>query len=105
EQLVPGTGVYNIPTAVRLVGRLEVAALEASLNEVVRRHEALRTTFACGDGKPLQVILPTLSVPLPSLDLRPLPPADRDTQARELAAEEARQPFDLARGPIFRAKL
>src|SRR3954468_4501228 len=73
DQWVPGSPVYIIPLAVRLAGHLRVAALEHSLNEIVRRHEALRTTFSVMDGQPVQVITPQLSLSLPVIDLRALP--------------------------------
>ncbi len=69
DQYEPGTPVYIIPSAVRLKGALNVPALERSLSEIVRRHEALRTTFAVIDGEPFQVIAPALPVSLPFLDL------------------------------------
>ena len=112
DQWEPGNPYYNIPTAVRLTGPLDVAALEQSLNEVVRRHEALRTTFVALEGRPVQVIAPVLTVPplvfgprdqrLPVVDLRGLAEAERGAEARRLASEEARWSFDLARGPLVR---
>jgi amino acid adenylation domain-containing protein/non-ribosomal peptide synthase protein (TIGR01720 family) len=105
DQLDPGSASYNIPTAVRLRGRLDAAALHRSLNDVVRRHETLRTTFAQVDQRPVQVIAPELALPLPLIDLRDQSPETRDTEARRLAEDEARTPFDLARGPLLRATL
>ncbi|HHH41043.1 MAG TPA: non-ribosomal peptide synthetase, partial [Chloroflexi bacterium] len=105
DQLEPGSPFYNIPTAVRLTGPLDVAALERSLNEIVRRHEALRTTFPTVDGRPRQHIAPELTLPLPVIDLRGLPEAEREAQALRLATEEAQRPFDLAQGPLIRALL
>jgi amino acid adenylation domain-containing protein/non-ribosomal peptide synthase protein (TIGR01720 family) len=101
-----GAGVaYSIPWACRLDGSLDVAALEASLNEIVRRHEALRTTFPARDGRAEQVVAPELPVPLPVVDLRGLPDSAREPEARRLVEEEALRPFDLARGPLLRARL
>ncbi|HEX8348925.1 MAG TPA: condensation domain-containing protein, partial [Hymenobacter sp.] len=105
EQLEPGSYAYNMPAAVRLTGSLNVAALEQSLNEIVLRHEALRTTFRMVSGEPLQVIAPVLVLTLPLVDLRSLPEAQQEAQAERLATEEAQQPFDLAMGPLLRAKL
>jgi amino acid adenylation domain-containing protein len=82
-----------------------VPVLERSLNEIVRRHESLRTTFQAVDGEPWQVIAPSLQLPLPVMDLRTLPAAQRQAEALRLATEEARQPFDLAAGPLVRATL
>src|SRR4051794_26294312 len=73
NQLHPGDPTYNIPTAVRLKGRLNVEALEYAFNEVVRRHEALRTTFDAVDGEPVQVINQSLELRLERMDLRALP--------------------------------
>ncbi|MGZ3184822.1 MAG: type I polyketide synthase, partial [Telluria sp.] len=80
DQLEPGSPLYNIPVAVRLRGRLDAAAFRNSLNEVVRRHEALRTTFASVDGTPVQVIAPELNLPLEVTDLSDLPPAEREAR-------------------------
>src|SRR5262249_49003299 len=105
DQWVPGSPMYIIPLAVRLAGHLRVAALEHSLNEIVRRHEALRTTFSVMDGQPVQVILPHLSLSRPVVDRRALPGAEREPEVRRLAPAEARQPFDLTQGPLLRATL
>ena len=105
DQLAPGKSAYNIPAAIRLKGPLNVVALERSLNEIVKRHEALRTTFAMVDGGPVQVIAPTLTMALPVVDLRELSGDEREIEVQRLAAEEARLPFDLARGPLLRIKL
>ncbi|HEX3131877.1 MAG TPA: amino acid adenylation domain-containing protein, partial [Thermoanaerobaculia bacterium] len=100
DQLAPGSPVYNIPSALRASGDLNVAMLRRSLAELVRRHESLRTTFSSS-----QVIHPASEVPLPVIDLRSLPAEVRDREALRLAAEEARRPFDLERGPLLRASL
>jgi amino acid adenylation domain-containing protein len=105
DQLEPGSASYNIPTAVRLSGTLDVAALETALNEVVRRHEVLRTTFAAKDGQPWQTIAPSLTIPLPVSDLSALPDGEREAEAARLTEEESRRPFDLAAGPLIRARL
>ncbi|RMF36691.1 MAG: non-ribosomal peptide synthetase, partial [Chloroflexi bacterium] len=105
DQLAPNTPLYNIPDAIRLRGPLDVAVLERSLNEIVRRHESLRTTFRATDGKPVQVIAPTLKLPLPLVDLSGLPKAAREAEVQRLATEEAQRPFDLSRGPLLRVTL
>ncbi len=105
DQLVPGSPFYNIPTAVRLTGQLDVTTLERSLDEIIRRHEALRTTFEAVAGRPVQVVAPTLTVPLPALDLRALSEAEREAGVRRLATAEAQQPFDLELGPLVRVTL
>jgi amino acid adenylation domain-containing protein len=104
DQLEPGSAAYNIPAAVRLSGEVSPARLAAVFAEVVRRHEALRTTFDARDGGPVQVIAPRGPRPeLPEIDLSGLP--DPETAARALALAEARTPFDLARGPLLRLAL
>src|ERR1700674_2042640 len=81
EQLVPGQAIYNIFTFVPLEGPLHRVALEQSLNEIVRRHEILRTTFVGVEGRPVQLIKPDLSLPLPIIDLSSLPRSQRDARA------------------------
>ncbi|HYG61612.1 MAG TPA: amino acid adenylation domain-containing protein, partial [Thermoanaerobaculia bacterium] len=105
DQLHPGTATYNIPVALRLLGRLDVAGLRAALTEVARRHSVLRTTFASADGRPVQVVQAAQPVPLPLVDLAGLPPDEREREALRVAGEASRRPFDLARGPVLRAGL
>ncbi len=105
DQFEPDSSFYNTPAAVRLTGQLNLPSLRQSLNEIVRRHEALRTTFISVDGGPQQVITPTLSVTLQLLDLRELSENERETEARRLISEEARRPFDLEQELLFRATL
>jgi amino acid adenylation domain-containing protein/non-ribosomal peptide synthase protein (TIGR01720 family) len=105
SQLEPGNPFYNMPAAVLLKGSLNVETLKRSFQETVRRHEALRTTFCTVDGKPVQVIHPTLNFALPVTDLRELPPAKREAEVQKLTAEEALQHFNLAKGPLLRANL
>jgi aspartate racemase len=105
DQYEPGSSVYNIPSAVRLTGALDVSALEQSFQEIVNRHEALRTTFSMVEGEAVQVIAPSLKLALPVVDLGETPEAEREEEAQRLAKEEARRPFDLAQGPLVRATL
>src|SRR5712692_354336 len=105
DQLGPGNANYNLYPAARLKGPLKVEALERSLNEIVRRHEVLRTTFAAVEGRPLQVITPSLTVPLSLLDLRGVPAPRREAEAQRVATEEIQQPFDLAHDPLIRSSL
>jgi len=97
--------ILQHPLAVRLTGPVEVLALEQSLNEIVRRHEVLRTTFQTEGGKPVQVIAPEHRMVLEVEDVRGLPEAEREAQALERARAEARQAFDLRHGPLMRARL
>ncbi len=105
DQLDRGNPAYNFPIAVRLTGSLNVAALERSLNEIVRRHEALRTIYSELKGQPVQIIATILTLPLPVLDLRALSESNREAQAMRLAVEESRRPFNLAQGPLLRVGL
>ncbi|MES1241578.1 MAG: non-ribosomal peptide synthase/polyketide synthase, partial [Acidobacteriota bacterium] len=103
DRLEPGSTAYNIPAALRLTGALDPEALAASLSEIVRRHEALRTTFEEKDGEPVQVVRPAVPLALPAEDLRGLP--DPEAEAARLVREDVDTPFDLARGPLIRARL
>jgi amino acid adenylation domain-containing protein len=108
DQLEPGNPAYNVPAAVLLTGPLDRSAFAASLEEVVARHEALRTTFGLADDsdeEPVQRIAPPAPLPLPGIDLAGLQEEAREAEALRLAAEEAMRPFDLARGPLLRAAL
>jgi len=105
DQLEPGNSAYNFPAAVRLKGPLNVVALEQSVNEIVKRHEALRTTFATVDGRPVQVIASTLTVRPPVVNLQELSESEREAEVRRLVIEEAQRPFNLARGPLLRITL
>ncbi|HEV3051338.1 MAG TPA: condensation domain-containing protein, partial [Longimicrobium sp.] len=96
---------YNLPAALRLTGALDAPALERSLGEIVCRHEALRTVFREGDGDAVQVIVPFAGFTIPFEDLSGLDEADRATEVRRRAREDAARPFDLAEGPLFRATL
>ncbi|HYO62150.1 MAG TPA: amino acid adenylation domain-containing protein, partial [Pyrinomonadaceae bacterium] len=105
DQLEPGNPFYNMPSALRLSGSLRVGALRRALEEVVRRHEVLRTTFSVMEGEPVQVIREAASVSLPVIDLSSLPQVEREAEAEMLARDEAARPFDLERGPLVRASL
>ena len=105
DQLSPGQATFNVPAVVRIEGPLDADALERSFQEIVQRHEALRTTFAIVDGRPVQVIAESLDLALEGVDLCAFAADQREAEAVRLAAEEARRPFDLARGPLVRATL
>jgi amino acid adenylation domain-containing protein len=105
DQLQPGNPAYNIPAAVRLKGALNVAVLEQTFQEIIKRHEALRTTFNSVEGRPAQVIISSFKFTMPIVNLRELSQAEREAEAMRLAAEEARQPFDLTKWPLLRVTL
>ncbi|HEX8148208.1 MAG TPA: amino acid adenylation domain-containing protein [Pyrinomonadaceae bacterium] len=105
DQLEPGSAFYNVPAAVRLRGRLDADAFWRALDEVVRRHEALRTHFRDVNGRPAQVVSPPCPLPRVVSDLSALPEQERERAAADSASEWATLPFDLARGPLLRVRL
>ncbi|HZF12717.1 MAG TPA: condensation domain-containing protein [Thermoanaerobaculia bacterium] len=102
EQLLP-SGAYNMARVARLEGPLDLTALAATLTEIRRRHEALRTRFEPAGETQLQVVDPAAELPLPRVDLTALPPNRVEATCRQLLTAESVRPFDLARGPLFRA--
>ena len=105
SQLEPDSAAYNCPAAIRLSGELDVSALQRSLEEITRRHEVLRTSFALEDGVPVQEIASGVEVGLRRVDLSGLDEEERRREAAREAEEEARRPFDLSRGPLLRVVL
>ncbi len=105
DQFEPGSTSYNMPGAVRLTGELDVKLLERSLNEIIRRHEVLRTTFRTVDGEPEQIIAPSLDLEIVSIDLRGLSAERRESKIQHHLEEDTQKPFDLAQGPLVRASL
>lgn len=105
DRLSPGDPTYNNPLALDLAGPLDRAALQAALTRVAARHDALRTVFVDSGGRPRQVVRPADAVPLPVTDLSHLPAPEREQRAREATEAAAREPFDLARGPLMRCAL
>jgi natural product biosynthesis luciferase-like monooxygenase protein/amino acid adenylation domain-containing protein len=104
-ELDPHNFAYNINVAVRLKGKLNMAALQSSVDEVVGRHESLRTVFSDGDGEPKQIIRPPESVPITFKDLGSMPEAARNEEALGFAREEAEKAFDLKQWPLMRVGL
>src|SRR5260370_36848289 len=98
DQLEPGNPAYNIVTAARLTGSLHVTALEQSLGEIVRRHEALRTLFVSAEDGPAQIVLPSLLMTLRQVDLRALPRSDPQAKALAGAQEESQSRVAHAHG-------
>ncbi|WP_035057026.1 non-ribosomal peptide synthetase [Andreprevotia chitinilytica] len=105
DQFETGSAVYNMPMALKMTGTLDIAALRHTLNDVVARHEALRTTFITHGNEPTQHIHAKLEIALPVTDLSDLPHGERDAKLGWLAQDEARTPFDLGTGPLIRAGL
>jgi amino acid adenylation domain-containing protein len=105
QQVEPESVNYNIYVVLHIHAPLDVATLERSINALVQRHDALRTTFDTQEGQAVQIIAPTLTLDLPVLDLPNLPDQERDAEIRQLASEEASKPFNLFKGPLLRAQL
>ncbi|HVH11393.1 MAG TPA: condensation domain-containing protein, partial [Longimicrobium sp.] len=105
DQLERDSAFYNIPAALRIDGALDAAALERALGEIIRRHEALRTTFPQVDGAPVQAVAPFGGFALAMEDLSSLADAERKAEVRHRARADGERPFDLAAGPLFRASL
>ncbi|HKR12256.1 MAG TPA: amino acid adenylation domain-containing protein [Pyrinomonadaceae bacterium] len=106
DQLMPGSNAYNLPAEMSIETELNAGALEQALNEVVRRHEALRTTFVLAAGSPVQKINPVAHVRLLLVDLSQLGGAtERDAECERLRQEDSLRPFDLSVGPLLRATL
>jgi amino acid adenylation domain-containing protein len=104
-QLVPGNPFYNIPRALKLEGQLDISALERAINEIVKRHEVLRTRFEVEDGAPAQVIDQWEYRNLELKDLTSLPQEQREAEAWSMARDEAMTGFDLSHGPLLRVKI
>ncbi|WP_373530791.1 amino acid adenylation domain-containing protein [Nostoc sp.] len=112
DQLAPGNPFYNVSTALRLTGSLNFTALKQTFNEIVRRHETLRTTFIMVEQQLVQAIAaescanaPSLTIPFPLIDIRNFESQERETQVRQIATAEAQCPFNLTTGPLLRVKL
>ena len=105
DQLEPGSAAYNVPIGLRISGVLDARALERALIELTRRHEVLRTTFATVDGKPTQVVHASIALRLAVEDLTSVAADKREAVARREGEVEAQRPFDLAKGPLLRARL
>lgn len=105
EQLHPGSSVHNVLHKFQLSGALNLSALKQSVQDIVRRHESLRTTFVRLDGQVVQAIAPDVDVPLPFIDLQHLPAEQHELAVHNLALADAEQPFDLTQLPLWRFRL
>ncbi|OYD86618.1 AMP-dependent synthetase [Nostoc sp. 'Peltigera membranacea cyanobiont' 213] len=101
DRLEPGNPAYNISLAVNLKGKLDVPLLEQSLNEIIRRHETLRTTFTTVNGQPVQIIAPSLKLSLSVINIE----LQSNVAVRQLLTQESQRPFDLTQGPLLRTQL
>jgi len=104
-QLDPESPFYNIPTSLRLSGLLDTQALKSSINDIIKRHEALRTAFISEGKEAVQKIYPDLSIDLPIEDLTQLKDEEQETAIKHLSDEEVRKPFNLDQLPLLRCKL
>ena len=105
DQLEPDSSAYNIPMALNLKGKLSLPALEQSLAQIIRRHDALRTVFTSEAGEPYHLVLAYRFSTLPLVDLSALEPSHQQQVSRRLTAEHAGRSFDLGTGPLFTASL
>jgi len=104
-QLESGSAAYNVPRAWRIRGTVNLSALKLSLDQLIRRHEALRTTFPAEVGNPCQVINPPQPARLDVVDLRSFRSSERESELEHRILDETQRPFDLAAGPVLRAAL
>lgn len=104
-QLEPDNPFYNNPTALRLEGDLDISAFQQAVDQLVQRHETLRTTFTTIDEQPQQIIHPQVAIPIEQVDLSALPSNKKDQEVERVAIATATQPFDLSQGPLLRIKL
>jgi amino acid adenylation domain-containing protein len=105
EQLAPGSPLYNLTVAMHIEGPLDVQVLEQSIGEVIRRHEALRTKIIVSEDQPSQIVCDVQPFTFRLMDLGGMSPKERDAVVRRTLSEQAQQPFDLARGALFRIRL
>lgn len=105
DQFEPDSAVYNLRAVFRMEGNLDFAALQRTFDQIIARHESLRTVFGTADGRPIQIIAPQLQVPIRREDLRHIPLADHDAEILKIADAETLEPFDLSKGPLVRLSL
>ena len=105
DQLEPGNPVYNMPAAVDISGNFDVEILEKAINEIIRRHHSLRTSFAPVDDSPMQTINPLIPIKIPVVEINGLKGEEQNRKISELIREEAKIPFDLKKAPLIRAKV
>jgi amino acid adenylation domain-containing protein len=105
DQLEPNNTAYNIFDAVRIIGSLDIPALEESLNKIIRRHEILRTNFILKNGQPVQVITNSLTINLPIIDLTEVLEAQREQTVNKLTKKESEKPFNLDKDLLLRVTL
>lgn len=105
SQLEPDSPAYNVPLAIKIAGSLDISFLRKSLQQVVQRHEILRTRFELADDRAIQVVEPTLEIPLLLVDVSTTCGTQSDCELTDLIQQEVSRPFDLAQAPLFRTCL
>nr|WP_050988103.1 non-ribosomal peptide synthetase [Thiothrix nivea] len=108
DRLEPGSHAYNIPVFLRASGKLDVPVFRRAVNEIIRRHESLRTVFReppDGSDAAVQIILPELTIDIPLIDLSTLSEQEAETRVREQAARDATTPFELEQPPLLRLNI
>ncbi|MEN3327380.1 MAG: hypothetical protein V7638_2187, partial [Acidobacteriota bacterium] len=105
QQLEPESAAYNVPRAIRILGRLDLKLLQQSLNEIIARHESLRTRFSVVDGNLMQIVAESCPIEIPVEELSGFPIAEATVRAKAIAKVEATLPFDLSVGPVVRARI
>jgi amino acid adenylation domain-containing protein len=105
NSLAPENPFYNVSAAIRLTGQLNITALEQTFNEIVRRHEVLRTTFEIAEGQLNQVIVEDATISVPVVDLRSLPVSEREATARQQAIAQSQISFDLGADMMLRVSV
>src|SRR5262249_35634671 len=104
DQFEPESPLYNLSVTFRAKGNISLSALERSVQTLIDRHETLRTVFDTEDGRPVQVILPSLHLDIPVEDLSMMPPAEREAELTRRAQMEGGAPFNLSQGPLLRVR-
>jgi amino acid adenylation domain-containing protein len=105
DQVAPGSPVYNMVDVIPFTGRYDAQAMRRAMNELMRRHEVLRTSFLDLDGRPMQVVSPTIELEIPDVDLTSLSAPEREREWTRLVHEQGRKPFDFTKAPLFRATM
>ena len=105
SHLTPGSPVYNVVDMIRFKGQYDAGAIRKALNELVRRHEILRTVFSCINGCPMQTVLPGIDLAFKEVDLGSFAGEDQESEWKRVVQEEGRKVFDLSRAPLFRASM
>ncbi|MGD0906500.1 MAG: amino acid adenylation domain-containing protein [Candidatus Acidiferrales bacterium] len=105
DQLAPGSPVYNVVDVIRFEGRYDADAITKTLNELVRRHEILRTVFYYGDGRPMQAVLPDIDLAFKEIDLSFCSKQEKEREWKRMVEDQGRQPFDLSQAPLFRVAM